>query len=409
MHGTPFLYLSLIFLSAFFMKILSRKIKIPEVTGYVIIGVLLGVSLLRILSPETLHNLSAISTVALGIIAFIIGSELRLSTIRKLGKSILFIVVFECLTAFAVVYGVLLALVPDKPYMALLLGAVASATAPAATVAVIKQYRTRGELTSTIMAVVGIDDALALVIYVVASGFAKAGLQGQELHILHILGQVGLSIGESLLIGIAAAFLYRRLLSHFFRESEWIEILLAAAVLGILGISEFLGNSELLAVMVFASVVANTAPTLSKRSGQVIDSFSPIFLAAFFILGGAHLDTRVITDIGLIGLVYFLARSAGKIGGASLGAFIGRAPKKVRGRIGFTLLPQVGVALALALSINREFTRPMYGQGGAEMAHYIINILLFTTIITEVVGPLLTRYQLRRAGEIDPERVTQEV
>jgi Kef-type K+ transport system membrane component KefB len=159
--------------------------------------------------------------------------------------------------------------------------------------------------------------------------------------------------------------------------------------------------------MVFASIVVNTSPTLAKRSASIVDNFSPIFLVAFFILGGAHLDVRLIAEIGLLGLLYFALRSSGKIGGATLGALVGRAPKKIRWRIGFTLLPQVGVALALALSINQEFTREIYGARGAEIAHYIINILLFTTIITEIVGPILTRFNLRRAGEIQPASETR--
>jgi Kef-type K+ transport system membrane component KefB len=404
MEGNHFIYLALIFLAGFAMKAASRKLRIPEVTGYVIAGVFMGVSLLRILSPQTLHHLSAISTVALGIIAFTIGSELRLSVIKRLGKPILFIVLFECLFTFALVYGVLLAVIPDRPYMALLLASVAAATAPAATVAVIKQYRAKGQLTSTVMAVVGIDDALALVIFVFASSFAKTGLQGQELQVVQVLLTVLLSIAEALAIGGAAALLFRGLLAKI-RDTEWIELLLAAMILGILGISEMLGNSELLAVMTFAAILVNSSPTLAKRSASIVDNFSPVFLAAFFILGGAHLDVRLVAEIGLLGLLYFALRSTGKIGGASLGALIGRAPKKIRRHIGFTLLPQVGVALALALSINREFTREIYGPRGMEIAHYIINILLFTTIITEIVGPILTRFSLKRAGEIQP--VTQ--
>ncbi|HDQ14642.1 MAG TPA: cation:proton antiporter, partial [Sediminispirochaeta sp.] len=393
-----FIYLGIIFFAAFIIKQTSRKVKIPEVTGYVLIGVLLGVSLLRILGPQVLDQLSAVSTVALGIIAFIIGVELRLDVIRKLGRSILLIVLFECLTTFFLVYLVLLKVFPGNPYMALLLGSVASATAPAATVAVIKQYRAKGDLTFTIMAVVGIDDALALIIFVFASGIVKAGLTGGDARMILIIGKTVLSIGESIALGWAAAWVLRRLAGRL-RETEAIQLMLAAAVMALLGISEVLGNSELLAVMAFGSILVNTAPTLAKRGSSVVDNFSPLFLAAFFLLGGAHLDVRVLSQVGVMGLVYFAARSSGKIGGASLGAILGRAPKKVRKFIGLTLLPQVGVALALALSINKEFTQPQYGAAGTEMAHYIINILLFTTIITEIVGPLLTKFALQRTGE----------
>ncbi len=398
MEFNPFIYLAIIFFAAFLTKSITRRIKIPEVTGYVLVGVLMGVSLLHILSPRILDHLSAVSTVALGIIAFIIGVELRMDVIKRLGKSILLIVLFECFGAFLLVFFVLSYFFPGNPHMHLLLASVASATAPAATVAVIKQYKSKGELTSTIMAVVGIDDAMALVIYVFASGIVKAGLTGSEAHFALIIGKTLLSIGESILLGLVTAWLFRRLLVQI-RDTEWVMLLIAAALMAILGISEKLGNSELLAVMAFGSILVNTSPTLAKRGTAVVENFSPLFLAAFFLLGGAHLDVRVLGQIGIIGLVYFAARSTGKIGGAALGATIGGAPKQVRTWIGFTLLPQVGVALALALSINKEFTQPMYGSAGAEMAHYIINILLFTTIITEIVGPLLTRFALKKSGE----------
>jgi Kef-type K+ transport system membrane component KefB len=398
MEFNPFIYLGIIFFAAFLTREFTKKIRIPEVTGYVLVGVVMGVSLLRILGPSILEHLSAVSTVALGIISFIIGVELRLDIIRKLGKSILMIVIFECFAAFALVYFVLLELFPEDPYLALLLGSVASATAPAATVAVIKQYKAKGDLTSTIMAVVGIDDAVALIIYVFASGIVKAGLTGATTQFLPIFGKTLLSIGESLLLGWAAARMLRLFVGSS-RDNDSIQLMIAAAVMALLGISELLGNSELLAIMAFGSILVNTAPTLTRRGSPIVENFSPLFLAAFFLLGGAHLDVRVLGQVGIMGLVYFGARSAGKIGGAFLGAFIGRAPKKIRKFIGLTLLPQVGVALALALSINKEFTKPEYGAVGLQIAHYIINILLFTTIITEIIGPLLTRFALQKAGE----------
>ncbi len=399
MEIPSFVYLAVIFLAAFFTKKITARIKIPEVTGYVLIGVMLGVSLLHILSPETVDKLSGISTVALGIIAFIIGVELRLDVIKKLGKSVLMIVLFECLGAFAIVYLVLMALYPDNPYLALLLGSVASATAPAATIAVIKQYKAKGSLTSTIIAVVGIDDAMALIIYVFASSIVKAGLTGGHAQMIQIVGSTLLSIGESVALGTASALLFKLLLGKV-RESELIMLMIAAVIMGLLGISEMLGVSELLSIMSFGCVLVNTAPQLAKKSGGLIEHFSPVFLAAFFLLGGAHLDIRLLKQIGVMGLIYFAARGAGKMGGASLGAILGKAPGRVKKYIGFTLLPQVGVALALALSISKEFTKPVYGTLGSEMATVIINILLFTTIITEIVGPLLTRFALTKAGEI---------
>ncbi len=395
-----FLYLGLIFLAALVAKRVTEQFKIPEVTGYVLAGVALGVSLFGILDDVVVEDLSALSTVALGIIAFIIGVELRLDVIKKLGKSVLLIVIFECLGAFAIVYAVLMLVFPGNPNLSLLLASVASATAPAATIAVIKQYKAKGPLTSTIIAVVGIDDAMALIIYVFASSIVKAQLTGGEAHFAVIIGSTLLSIAKSLGLGIVSAWLFKLILMRL-RGNEYVLLFLAAVIMALLGLSEMLGVSELLSIMTFGCVLVNISPAMAKKGTINIENYSPVFLAAFFILGGAHLNLRLLSQIGVMGLIYFAARAVGKMGGASLGAILGKAQPQVKKFIGFTLLPQVGVALALALSISKEFTKPVYGAAGAEMATTIINILLFTTIITEIIGPLLTRFALQRAGEAE--------
>jgi Kef-type K+ transport system membrane component KefB len=394
----PFLHLGVIFLAGYLVKIVTRRIGIPEVTGYVILGIVLGVSTLRFLDQASLESFSGVSTIALGIIALIIGMELRLENIRKLGKSIIVIVALESMGAFLLVSFFHALLFPGTALESILLGAVASATAPAATVAVIRQYKARGSLTTTILAVVGMDDAAALIIYVFASSFVKSDLNGEALNVLKLLGTSILSIAVSAAVGAAFSFLYYLFLRRV-RQNEWISVLLISCVFLMLGICEQLGVSELLCIMVFGAMVTNASPALGRRSEGIVEGFSPIFLAAFFILGGAHLDFRLFAEIGLGGLVYFLARGSGKFLGAGAGAWIGGAPPVVRRFIGLSLLPQVGVALALALAINKDFNVPKYGVKGAQMAVYIINILLFTTIITEIVGPLLTRFALKKSGE----------
>lgn len=398
MHINNFIYLALMFAAAYGIKAVTLRLKIPEVTGYVILGVLLGSSVIRLLNKEVLDNLSGISSIALGIISFIIGKELRFDVIKKLGKSIISIVCFEAIIAAAMVTSVLFFVFHASIHLSLLLGAVASATAPAATVAVIRQYKAKGPLTSTILAVVGIDDAMALIIYVFAASFVKASLSGEKIQVIMIVLKALLSIGESGAIGAVFSFLYVLLLRKV-KSIEWIMLLLVAFILGMLGVCELLEVSELLAIILFGAIVANSSASLTLRSEKILDGFSPVFLAAFFILGGAHLDFRTITQIGIMGLLYFALRSVGKVGGATLGAIIGKAPKNVKKFIGFALLPQVGVALALALSINKDFNVPAFGDIGKSLASAVINILLFTTILTEIIGPLLTKTVLIKSGE----------
>ena len=399
MEVNIFIYLAVIFGAAYATKVAVNKIKIPEVTGFVLLGVILGVSVVKLLTPEMLTKFSPISTIALGMIAFTIGIELKVDVIKSLGKSIFSIVACESLGAFVVVFLVLRFIYQAELNTALLLGAVASATAPAATVAVIRQYKAKGPLTSTILAVVGLDDAAALIIYVFVEGFVSSRLLGTSISVPIMLFSALLAIVEAFAIGIVAAILYVLILKKV-KNNDQIMLLLVAFLLGLIGIAEYIGVSELLAAMAFGAVIVNTSPVLSKKSANIVTGLSPIFITAFFILGGANLDISLIKKIGVLGLWYFAARSIGKTGGASLGAHIGKAPKTVRSLVGFALLPQVGVALALALAINKEFTLPQYGSAGATMATIVINVLLFTTIITEIIGPLLTRYALKKAGEV---------
>jgi Kef-type K+ transport system membrane component KefB len=364
----------------------------------VLLGIVLGTSVLRIINEPVLTRSEPISTVALGIIAFMIGIELRLDVLRRLGRAIFFIVVLEVLMAFALTWGAVFLFTGGNGALSLLLAAVASATAPAATVAVIQQYRAKGTLTSTILAVVGIDDAVALTLYVFVASFVRAGLSGAELRLAQVGLQALASVGISIALGAVTAVVFHFSL-HRYRENEWIGVGIAAAILLLVGLSEATGSSELLSIMVFAAGIANRSRALSRRSMEVLRTSSPVFLAAFFVFGGAHLDVGSIATVGLLGLVYFFARGIGKMGGAGLGALLGGAPKSIRGRIGFALLPQVGVALALALSVRKDFARPEFGQQGVELATVVVNVLLLTTVLTEIVGPILTRHVLSASGE----------
>ncbi len=393
-----FLIFGLILIIAFAIKVATSKIGIPEVTGYVLVGVVCGILISKFSEGMVLDKLGFVSSVALGIIAFVIGIELKWEVIKKLGKPILFITLFEALGAFT---AVLLAMLPvyhgSLPH-AILLGSVAAATAPAATVAVIRQYKSKGVLTSTVLAVVGIDDAIALMIYVVASSIARASLAGGNVPVLQVIGMSALSIAVSFAIGIIFAFLYITILKKV-KHNDWVMLILVGFILAMIGVCDQLKISELLSIMVFGMTIVNFSPALAIKSETIAQYFSPVFLAGFFIIGGAHLDIRLIAKVGLAGAVYFFARGIGKIGGGSLGAAIGRAPENVRKYIGFALLPQVGVALALALSINKDFNVPEFGSEGKALAGMVINILLLTTIFTEIIGPLLTRMVLRKAGE----------
>lgn len=390
--------LSITALMAYSIRRLTNRIGMPTVTGYVLIGVVLGGSIIRFLHEEALQNMDLVNDLTLGLIGFTIGSELRGAVFQKLGKPIFLIALFESLFAFVLVTLFVYLLDTSKIYQALILGAVASATAPAATVYVIQQYKAKGPLTSTILAVVGIDDAVALMVFVFAVALTKSLLSAEHLSMLHILLRPVLDISFSLLLGVLLGLLYVWIFRRV-RFPDDLSLGIIGFILLGLGIAEHFHLSGLLTVMAFGSISSNINLMLNNRSGKVLEQFSPILFACFFVFGGAHLDLTLLPRVGILGLVYLISRMAGKMGGASLGALIGRAPRAVRKYIGFALIPQVGVAIALAILVKKEFGTGAFGEEGVNMAEVVINVLLFTTIITEVVGPILTKAALTRAGE----------
>jgi len=370
--------------------------KLPSVTGWVIMGVILGGSFLGIFKGEALRKVDLISDLALGVIAFSIGSELLIPILKRLGRSIVTIVVLEALGAFVLVTTATF-LMTHKFYIALILGAISSATAPAATVMVLKEVRAKGDLTTTILSVVAIDDGIALILYAFASSVAKSFLSpGNTLNFYSVLGRPGMEILGSLLLGFILGFLISFLSRWIPSHGEFFALIVGGILIG-LGLSKTLHLSELLTNMALGVTLANLAPRKLKTTSAAWEIVTPFLYMAFFSLAGAHLNIRLLPAIWLLGLIYTGARMLGKVSGASLGAKLSRTSKEVQKYIGFSLFPQIGVALALAIMVGRDFLN--YGEEGKYLAVMVINILLFTTIITETVGPFLTKWSVVKAGE----------
>jgi len=395
----PFFYIGIALWAALAARKITEMFKLPAVTGYVIVGVLLGVSFLHLVEPDTTERMNIISDIALALIAFTIGSELNLRALRKMGRSILTIALGESLGAFVLVFAATAVLSDGDIALALVLGSVASATAPAATLMVLQQYRAKGPLTTTILAVVGFDDALALVIYAFAASAARAILKHQtHFSLARALGMPILEIACALFIGAAFAFLSGFVLRRL-KNVEEIFIATCALIALVSGCAKLLHASQLLANMTCGLVVANANPKLKHRIMRDLFVLGPLIYALFFVLAGARLDARLLPRIGVLGLGYLVARVVGKTAGAYLGARAGKAGPTVRKYVGFSLIPQVGVAVALAIIVGREFGHGRFGEQGNLMAAYVINILLFTTIITEIAGPYLTRWAIVKSGE----------
>lgn len=369
---------------------LMNRFKIPLVAGYVLAGLILGQSFIGLLNGKFLNETSFIGDLALGFIAFSIGEELKLKNILKMGKSILFIAFFEAFAAFLLVTLGLLAFGQPLP-TALLLGAVASATAPAATVMVIQEIRSKGPVTKTLLAVVAIDDAICLMIFAVASSFAKiALLPGQSVSFLTSLGAPVLEIGGSLLFGAVLGLILSFLIARA-KNTQEILILEVGFIALSIGLTQIIHLSPLLTNMAVGTILANVSAK-RRQAFETVGAFVPPIYTVFFVLAGARLDIHLLPQIGWIGFAYVMLRIAGKIGGSALGAVLSRAEPVVRKYIGLGLLSQIGVAIGLAIVIGREFP-------GTQLGNFIITILLATTIITEIVGPICTRIALMRAGE----------
>jgi Kef-type K+ transport system membrane component KefB len=392
----PLEILGMAILAGFIAGRFIVKIKIPAVAGYVLIGVILGSSVLDIFHESMLDQVGMISDIALGFIAFIIGGELRWQQIKQLGKPVAFIVVLETFFTFILV-TTLIQYFFHNLSLALILGAISAATAPAATVMVVRELRADGLFTKTLLAVVALDDALALTIYGFASSSAKVMLSKNTVFSFYkIIANATLEIGGAILLGILAGLLISPAIRRFHRR-ENILVVTMGTLFVITGLANQLHISALLTNMAFGVFVTNFCPISSRKVFAAIKDIVPTLFIAFFVTAGAHLHFELISAIWPLCIIYITARMLGKISGATLGAVLSQAQSKIKKYIGFGLLSQVGVAIGLALIVSREFM-PL-GPEGKYIAKITINLILATTLFTEVVGPILTRFALIKAKE----------
>ena len=402
-----------------FLSRLTSKLNLPDVTSYLVAGLLvgplclgqLGVPGLGLTSFEAVEELSLLNDVALGFIAFSIGSEFRVSSLRKIGRQATIVAIFQALTATLFVDVALLLLhlvLGDKLPVStcILLGAIATATAPAATLMVVNQYKARGPLTDMLLPVVALDDAVGLIVFAVSSGVAKALVSG-SISVVSVLVNPILEIVLSVGLGMLLGWIFSEVEIYFNSNSKRLS-LAAAFVIICTGLSKLhiqfdgglrIGFSSLLVTMMCATVFCNLCDFSEEIMYQVDRWTAPIYVL-FFVLSGSELDLTVFSDLAVVGIgvVYILARSAGKISGANVSAKLTHCPESVCKYLGITLLPQAGVALGMSVMVAAEF--------GAEGA-LVRNIVLFSVLIYELVGPTLTRIALTKAGDITPKPTTK--
>lgn len=389
--------IGLILVLAFLGSKIVQRIGIPQVVGFIVVGVVLGNSVLNFIPLDMVSDLSIIASIALGLIGFDMGGHLRLDELRRLGRSIIFILIFEAFGTFILVALGMYALT-ESLYTALIFGALASATAPAATVDVLAEYDSAGPLTTTMLAVVGLDDAVALLLYSLTAALAESMLVGQGTPSLSNLISLPLfEIGGSLLLGILLGFVLGYILDHMQKQHDAMAVSIGFVLLcG--GLAEALGFSLILTNMVLGFVVVNRSQEHGRHIRFTIEQVGPVIYVLFFALVGARFQLNYLPTMGLIGVAYVLLRSFGKYSGAWLGGRLGSAEPVVYNNLGFGLLSQAGVAMGLAIASADRFF-PL-GEQGADLGDLIINVICATTFIVQIVGPIFVKYAITRAGEV---------
>ena len=397
---------------------LMKLIGLPNVTGYLVVGLIIGpYGLGKLINVDLFEGLSIISTVALGFIGFSIGVEFKLSHIKEIGKNAIVITFCQALAATLCVDLALLVIYWIAPNVmsapeAIIMGAIATATAPAATLMVVRQYKAKGVVTGTLLPVVALDDAVGLIVFAISSSIAFSMASGEAITVLSRLVWPLLEIICSLAIGAGIGALLS-LVPRFFKSRDNRTIATIVTVflsLGVCMLFEYMQEkgwipfalSDLLVCMMAGAMFVN----LRKEAGQMMegtDRWTPVVLMLFFILSGAELDVMMFFERPIIIIcifVYIIFRCIGKYFGTMLGATVTKSDPHVRNYLGITLFPQAGVAIGMATMCAKKFTGDL-----VEIGQSIVTITMCAVLIYELVGPVLTKWALARAGEIAPENL----
>ena len=406
--------LSIALIAGLLMSRLAKAVNLPAVTSYLVAGLLLGPFVLGRLglsglgigfgSLEQVEGYGVVTQVALGFIAFVIGNEFRLSSLRSMGQQAITVGIAQAVITTALVDVALVGVHLLFPQVlslasAITLGSIAAATAPAATLMVVKQYKAKGPLTHLLLMVVAIDDAVGLVLFSASYGVANALEQG-HMDLLSVVVEPLMEILLSLLLGAVAGYLLNLLEVYFHSRSKRMSLSVAFVLLTV-GVSMLevevggvrCGFSLLLVCMMTGTVFCNVCPTSEELMDRLDRWVSPINIL-FFVLSGAELDLTILSNplVLLVGVVYIASRSLGKIGGAYASCRATKCSPSIQKYLGITLLPQAGVALGMAAEAAQ-----------LSDGHMVRNMVLFSVLVYELVGPTLTRMALTAAGEIRPE------
>jgi len=392
-------YLALALIFGLASTRLVKLVRLPNVTGYLVAGLLIGPSVFGLVSREGVESFNIIVTLALGFIAFSIGGEFKLDVLKRLGKNVVVITAVQAfgtvIAVFAVLYAAGACGLLGENYLPMVftLSAIATATAPAATLLVVRQYKARGPVTETLLPVVAMDDAFGLMIFSIFISIAQAFASGTNPTVHTMLLEPLRELVLSLIIGAAIGLVVSLCSRVFKSRANRLCLCIAATVLGV-ALSEMWHLSSLLLCMMIGAVFSN----LGRDVDRILDGadrWTPPVFMLFFVISGMELDLSILPTVGVLGVLYIVSRSIGKYFGARFGAAMVTAAKNIRKYLGLTLLPQAGVAVGMA---QIALSRLPEGYGTKIQA-----VVLCATLIYEIFGPVITKIALRKAGEINPE------
>jgi len=385
-----------------------RRVKVPKVVGFILVGILLGPSVLGIVHKEFLEASRSIIDVALAFIAFLIGGSLRWSRIRNLSRTIFSVAFFEAEGAFLFTSAVLYFTFPlllENPttlanwqfylVLSLVLGAIATATAPAAVLATIHEVRARGSLTTTVLAVVAVDDSLALFNFIFVVSLSGVILGYEHVGMAEALITGSLDIFGAVAFGAVSAVVLMLIEARLPRRSSKSILTLGVLIL-VFGMAREAGQDGLLAVMMMGIVFANFCESFDEVYEEFSEHLEEIIFTFFFVLSGAHLDFHILVVVPILTIAYVTARVSGKMAGAYVGAALSSDEVKIRHYTGLALLPQAGVAIGLALSFSS-------GPHVEVLGNIVLNVIIASVTVNELLGPVTLKYALKKAGEIKEE------
>ena len=382
------LALSAILLAGFLLTRLTKKLKLPNVSGYIIAGILIGPHMFNLIEGDIVKRMGFVSDIALAFIAFGVGRFFQKKNLQRTGWPVLVITLMESLVAgllitLAMYYGFNLDL-----DLSLLLGAIATATAPASTVMTINQYHARGEFVNILLQVVALDDVVCLLLFSVVAAVVDAGHNG-GFSFVKVATPVAFNL-FTMAVGAFFAIILTRLLSPPSRSKDNRLIITIALLLGLSGLCALFDVSPLLACMAFGALYINEAK--DKELYEQLNVFTPPIMLLFFVISGMNLDVGLLGSLGTVGVAYFLIRIAGKYIGAYIGCLIGKTSRPIRNYLGVALIPQAGVSIGLAY-LGKRILPDTIGN-------LLMTIILASSVLYELIGPASAKFALFKAGTI---------